>query len=70
MWLLFLFCCQVTSVALELGSPDSRCAVLVWSGGGGEGASTHHSFVSYGLKSAFKEDQLDWDDLRIVSKIK
>ncbi|XP_073257117.1 trafficking protein particle complex subunit 11-like [Porites lutea] len=61
---------QVTSVALELGSPDSRCAVLVWSGGGGEGASTHHSFVSYGLKSASKEDQLDWDDLRIVSKIK
>lgn len=57
-------------MALELGSPDSRCAVLVWSGGGGEGASTHHSFVSYGLKSAFKEDQLDWDDLRIVSKIK
>lgn len=59
-------------MALELGSPDSRCAVLVWSGGGGEGASTHHSssFVSYGLKSASKEDQLDWDDLRIVSKIK
>lgn len=53
-------------MALELGSPDSRCAVLVWSGGGGEGAS----FVSYGLKSASKEDQLDWDDLRIVSKIK
>lgn len=66
-----LLCCsQVTSVALELGSRGSRCAVLVWSGWGGEAVATNNSFVSYGLKSASKEDQIDWDDLKVVSKIK
>ena len=33
-------------------------------------ASSNKSFVSYGSKSAAKEDQFDWDDLQIVSKIK
>ncbi|KAL9982030.1 hypothetical protein ACROYT_G010816 [Oculina patagonica] len=61
---------QVTSVALELGSHESRCAVLVWSGWEGEAATANNSFVSYGLKSASKEDQIDWDDLKVVSKIK
>ncbi|KAJ7378712.1 Trafficking protein particle complex subunit 11 [Desmophyllum pertusum] len=61
---------QVTSVALELGSRESRCAVLVWSGWGGETAIVNNYFVNYGLKSASKEDQIDWDDLKIVSKIK
>ncbi|KAK2574270.1 Trafficking protein particle complex subunit 11 [Acropora cervicornis] len=62
---------QVTSIALELGSLESRCAVLVWNGGGVEAsASSNKSFVSYGSKSAAKEDQFDWDDLQIVSKIK
>ena len=67
-----LLCCssQVTSVALELGSRESRCAVLVWSGWGGETAIVNNYFVNYGLKSASKEDQIDWDDLKIVSKIK
>ena len=66
-----LLCCsQVTSVALELGSRGSRCAVLVWSGWGAEAAATNNSFVSYGLKSASKEDQIDWDDLKVVPKIK
>ena len=67
----FWLCCfQVTSIALELGSRESRCAVLVWSGGGGEAATSKTSFVSYGLKSPSKEDQFEWDDLQIVSKIK
>ena len=62
---------QVTSIALELGSLESRCAVLVWNGGGVEtSASSNKSFVSYGSKSSAKEDQFDWDDLQIVSKIK
>lgn len=61
---------QVTSIALELGSRDARCAVLVWSGGGVESTTSNKSFVSYGLKSAAKEDQFDWDDLQIISKIK
>ncbi|XP_022802428.1 trafficking protein particle complex subunit 11-like [Stylophora pistillata] len=61
---------QVTSVALELGSRESRCAVLVWSGWGGETGNLSPPFVSYGLKSASKEDQFDWDDLKIISKIK
>lgn len=55
---------------MELGSRESRCAVLVWSGGGGEAATFNKSFVSYGLKSAAKEDQFDWDDLQIVSEVK
>lgn len=67
----FFFRSQVTSIALELGSLESRCAVLVWNGGGVEAsASSNKSFVSYGSKSAAKEDQFDWDDLQIVSKIK
>ena len=67
----FFFPSQVTSIALELGSLESRCAVLVWNGGGVEvGASSKRSFISYGLKSAAKQDQFDWDDLQIVSKIK
>ena len=66
-----MFVFQVTSIALELGSRESRRAVLVWSGGGGEvAASPKKSFVSYGPKSSAKEDQFDWDDLQIVSKIK
>jgi len=44
--------------------------VLAWSGWGGEAAATNNSFVSYGSKSASKEDQIDWDDLKAVSKIK
>ena len=65
-----LYTFQVTSVALELGSCGSRCAVLVWNGLGGEAAATNNSVVSYGLKSASKEDQIDWDDLKVVPKIK
>lgn len=65
-----LYTFQVTSVALELGSRGSRCAVLVWNGWGGEAAATNNSVVSYGLKSASKEDQIDWDDLKVVPKIK
>ncbi|XP_044173925.1 trafficking protein particle complex subunit 11-like [Acropora millepora] len=62
---------QVTSIALELGSLESRCAVLVWNGGGVEASgSSNKSFLSYGSKSAAKEDQFDWDDLQIASKIK
>ena len=65
----FLRCgSQVTSVALELGSRESRCAVLVQSGWGGETGNQSLPFVSYGLKSASKEDQFDWDELKVISK--
>lgn len=46
----------------------SRYAVLVLSGWGGETGNQSLPFVSYGLKSASKEDQFDWDELKVISK--
>ena len=45
--------------------------VLYWCGVAGEGRLvTKTSLFHMDLKSASKEDQFDWDELKVISKIK
>ena len=62
-------CFQVAAVALELGSSQTRCAVLRWSGGGGDVTSTTNSYVNYSAKSADEEDLTDWEMLQTSPSI-
>ena len=60
---------QVTAIALELGSSQTRCAILRWSGGGGDVASTTNNFVNYSTKTADEEDLIDWESLQTAPSI-
>lgn len=59
----------MSSIALELGTQQGRCAVLVWKGGGTEGTTTINCFAKHGNSHPDIEDQLAWEALQIASNI-
>ncbi|XP_035690979.1 trafficking protein particle complex subunit 11-like isoform X2 [Branchiostoma floridae] len=61
---------EITSVALELGTPGTRSAILHWQGGGGDAAT--NSSAPRVMSGRRREDQpaeIDWDGLSLYGSI-
>ena len=68
---LFFFVVVLRSPPLLWSWGPVSLGVLYWCGVAGEGRLvTKTSLFHMDLKSASKEDQFDWDELKVISKIK
>ena len=61
---------QITAVSVVLGSETDRCAVMRWSGGGGDVVTPGQTALTLLPRKPMKEEHIEWDQIEIAAATK